>query len=584
MQENYCSQLKGKIYALTHSILDLITLKSLVVKTSPLDNIAESKVNTYKKKITFFLHCCRYIPSTRIIPSILVAFSTLLVFYLLYFVKCTTPAILLFFLSMLFSIPLCIFLIMCRIKRRRIIKKYLHYKKVASFLLCFFLGVNIATIAYIRFLCCILPPFSLASMQKTRKITVSLLEDAYPAGKSYYKIKAKILKCKYDNGSSYSCNGETLLCVPSVFIKQNYSGFHATLKSKASEITLFSKGLLLEVDGHFTKRNKKENYSIQCFIVSPNSDFKFEGWASFIYPYRTRMRFFMNKLLYGWKNAGSLLQALLTANRDFLNIDDVKAFRQAGLSHVLALSGMHLAIIGGIAHFFSAFFLGRKLMKMVILTISFLFLIFAGASPSLIRSFLMLCILAITRLLYVKTELLPVLAFTCLLHLLAFPQDALTLSFILSYSALFGILLFSEAIYNLLNPFIPDLLCASISASLAATCATIPIIAISFGQVSIIGVISTCIISPLISAFLVLGISFIVMSMLLPIIYYLCGTMLNIFYDTIIATVHIFSLCPVIRCETTVSHILSFLPFILGIFLVIFERHLQEIRKQKLII
>lgn len=524
--------------------------------------------------------CIAIFSSISFNPTVLTAFSALLVFYSLYFFKSTTLTAIFFFLFFLSSVPSIIFIFINRISMGRfnnksVIRKRHIHKKLASFFLFICLGIGIATFAYTKLLISLLAPSTLAQRQNVTKITASLLQDAYPAGSSYYRAKVLLLNCKYDDGSTYSCRGEVLLFIPSVFIKQNYRG-NATLKKRGSEIEMFSKGLVIEVEGHFAKVKKKESYSMNRFVVSQNSDFKFKCWSSFISAYRAHARFYLNKLLYGWKEAGYLLQALLTANRDFLNVEDAKSFRSAGLSHILALSGMHLAIIGGLAHFFSSLFFGRKLIKFAILIICFLFLTFAGASPSLLRSFFMLCILATSRLLYVKVELLAVLAFTFLLHLFSFPQDALTLSFILSYSALFGILFFGESLYNLLTPFIPDFLCTSISASLGATFATIPFIAISFGQISIIGIVASCIISPLISSFLVLGISFIALAIMMPISYHLCGTILNLFYDTIITIVHIFALFPPIKCETKMHYALSFLPFLVGIAMVFFEKYWKK--------
>ena len=526
-------------------------------------------------------------------PSITASVFAFLVFYLLYLCNNTTLTAVCLLSFTLSTFSLIIFLTIEQImkskvpennaEKGRVINDFLH-KRIPCFLFFLFVGAFIASLAYTKFLLVLLPPKTLASTQKITKVKVALLQDAYPLGSAYYQAKASLLQCKYADGSAYSCKGDVVLAIPSVFIKQNYFGSYATLKRQGAEIEIFSSGLILEVDGHFAKMRRKDVYSMPRFIVSQNSNFEFGGYSSFLYSCRAHLKFRLNKLLFGWKEAGSLLQALLTANRDFLNIEDVNAFRKAGTSHVLALSGMHLAIIGGIASFFSSLLVGRKLVKLSILSICFLFLFFAGASPSLLRSFLMLCIVATSRLLYVKVELLAVLALTFLIHLFSFPQDALTLSFALSYSALFGILVFGNSFSYFLSPFLPDFLCSSMSASLGATFATTPLIAIMLGQISIIGVIATCIISPLISIFLVLGISLIALSLLAPITYHLSGMLLNLFYDSIRFIVHIFALFPVIKCETATSCMLSFLPFILALILVVVEKKLQNLRERFLII
>jgi len=530
-------------------------------------------------------------------PSITLAVSSLVVFYSLNFLKNIKISLFLFFLFTLSSLSLILSFIIGRFLAQRseakrneidfraeeqVLDKRNTGKKILSLFFFISLGSLFGTIAYLKLLASFLPPITLANMQKGEKVTLTLLGDAYPSSSAYYKVKASLSECKA-SGGIYSCKGAVILLIPSVFIRQNYLG-SSTLQKKASKISIFSKGLIIEVEGHFAKKKKSELFSMHRFIVSKNSNISFKGYSAPLYSLRAHSRFFLSQLLYSWNSAGALLQALLTANRDFLSIEDVSNFRAAGASHVLALSGMHLAIIGGLAHFFSSLFLGRKLLKLAIMGICFVFLIFAGASPSLLRSFFMLCIIATARLLYVQVELLPTLALTFSFHVFFFPQDALTLSFSLSYLALFGILFFGQTFYNLLTPFLPDFICASLSSSLSATFATLPLLAITFGQVSLIGIISCCIISPLISLFLVLGILCIPASLIAPLLHNACGLTLNLLYTFIINVVSIFSIFPCIKCETHTALIFTSLPFMLAIVLMFLEKHWRDQRLKKLII
>ena len=235
---------------------------------------------------------------------------------------------------------------------------------------------------------------------------------------------------------------------------------------------------------------------------------------------------------------------------------------------------MHLAIIGFLSTYFASFLLNKKILKIFLIATSFAFLFFAGASPSLIRAFLMLTLIAIARLLYVKVNILGVLCFTFTIHLMLFPEDSLTLSFMLSYSALFGILVCSKAIYYFFNSFLPDVLSESISASLGATFFTMPIIAISIKQIAFIGIISTCIISPLISIFIILGIIFTFLSLLFPQLYEILGNLLNIFYDFIIYVVYFFGKFPILEIKNIPF---SFISLIFAIFIIAS----YKIRKEK---
>ncbi|MGP1438274.1 MAG: ComEC/Rec2 family competence protein [Treponema sp.] len=439
---------------------------------------------------------------------------------------------------------------------------------IKTFVLAFviIIGAFIANIGYIRLIVLASPITSLAETKKIEKITVILTEDATPRGHKYYKARANILLCKYKDGSSYSSNGNITIFLPSIFITQNYMG--GSISNKHSNINMFCKGIKIEISGHFSKNS---SFNSQAFFVSDKADVIFLCWQNKIFLYRTHLRFLINRLLYGWGKAGYLLLALLTANKDFISLEDVSSFRKAGLSHVLALSGMHLAVIGLISAYFASFLLNKRTLKLFLIATSFAFLVFAGASPSLIRAFLMLTIIAIAKLLYAKIDLLGVLCFTFSIHLVLFPEDSLTLSFMLSYGALFGILACSKAIFYFLNPFIPDILNGSLSASLGATFFTTPIIALSIKQVSFIGIISTCIISPLISIFLIIGLIFIILSLIFPSLYEILGSILNLFYSLIINIVYFFSSFPILKMEN-ISYTISFIPLIFAILIIYFYK------------
>lgn len=443
------------------------------------------------------------------------------------------------------------------------------------------LGFIASIFSYVSFLNSNMPPITLAGEKDVKTITVCLNTDAKPVGANYYLIEGEILSAKCKNSAIYSCNGKVEILIPSSFIRQNYAG-GLTSNRSAEDITLFCKGIIMEVTGCFSSNKRKEKlpYFSSTFLVDSRSPCKFLQFSSSIYAYRTNFRFFINRLLYGWGEGGNLLLALLTSNRDFIQKEEVGAFRAAGLSHVLALSGMHLAIVGSLVTFLASLFFRRKVLKLFVLLMTFLFLIFAGLSPSLLRAFLMLCIVLISREFSPQINLLGVLSVTLFVHLLLFPQDALTLSFALSYGALFGIIFFGDAVSYFLNPYIPDFLNESISASLGAIFFTSPIIALTIGEVSFIGIVSSILVSPLISLFLSFGIIAIVLSLIIPQSYEIFGIILNFFYQIIINIVYVFSKFPYFCFEeNALGYFFSFLPFFIGVLIVILKRRMKLLKR-----
>ena len=97
----------------------------------------------------------------------------------------------------------------------------------------------------------------------------------------------------------------------------------------------------------------------------------------------------------------ALLQALLAGQRDGLDRATVEAFRAAGASHLLALSGLHLGILYGILQRGFAI-LGRSRTALVLRSAaavgaSLFYLVMTGASPSLVRAFLFILLHELSR-------------------------------------------------------------------------------------------------------------------------------------------------------------------------------------------
>ena len=142
--------------------------------------------------------------------------------------------------------------------------------------------------------------------------------------------------------------------------------------------------------------------------------------------------------MYSWGAAGGLLLALLCGAKEYTSTDISLAFRNAGLSHILALSGMHLSMFSGIALFFGKK-IGRKKLSFIIRIIALiLFVWFAGLSPSLLRAFICSLLMIIAALANVKKpDMLMILAFSFLCQTIIAPEHLFNTGFI---TLLFNIL------------------------------------------------------------------------------------------------------------------------------------------------
>ena len=146
------------------------------------------------------------------------------------------------------------------------------------------------------------------------------------------------------------------------------------------------------------------------------------------------------------EETAELLKALLLGRRDKLSRATEEAFRAAGASHILALSGLHLGILYGILQAVLAC-LGRSrgatlLRSALSLAAAGAYLRMTGASPSLVRAFLFICLNETARLLPGRRrDPLNVFCAALTIQLAASPGVAAQLGFQLSYLAMLGITL-----------------------------------------------------------------------------------------------------------------------------------------------
>jgi competence protein ComEC len=209
----------------------------------------------------------------------------------------------------------------------------------------------------------------------------------------------------------------------------------------------------------------------------------------------------------------AVVRGMVLGDRSLIPEDLEEAFQRSGITHILAISGQHVAILGAIIYFLLRAFAVQTLIRNpATLVLIWLYILIAGAPPSAIRAgvistFVLLAQLfgrQLSPLHFMSTMLAAVLAYN--------PALVYNAGFQLSVAAVFGILLLRKPLQSfvnaaLLRPFEkpPELLSNLLSVSLAAQIATTPIIAASFDEVSVVGVLTNLIAVPLSGPILSLG-------------------------------------------------------------------------------
>lgn len=211
------------------------------------------------------------------------------------------------------------------------------------------------------------------------------------------------------------------------------------------------------------------------------------------YPLR---RAFLGRLAAAFNEpAAGFLAAILIGDQTGLPDSITAAFRQTGTIHVMALSGYNISIL--IAALIALLGRRRGVIGAMFALIA-AFVIFVGPTASVVRAALMGSFLLFGQALGRPQEAVLACVITGAAMLLVQPWALrYDLGFDLSFLATIGILIFEPAVAARLQ-WMPELLRDVVSPTIAASLPAMPVIAASFGTVSLIAPVANVAIVPLV--------------------------------------------------------------------------------------
>lgn len=181
------------------------------------------------------------------------------------------------------------------------------------------------------------------------------------------------------------------------------------------------------------------------------------------------------------KSDNGFLEALLVGFTDDLDPGLLKSYADTGVIHIIAISGLHLALI---CHFLQFVFRQKKenrsgswIKMLVMITCLWGYSLLSGASPSVIRAAGMFSLAIFAKNLNRGITLYNMLAASAFLLLCYDPYWIFDTGFQLSYAAVLSLGLFSKPVRSLLLPRNKMLstLWNATSVSIAAQILTIPV-------------------------------------------------------------------------------------------------------------
>ena len=273
------------------------------------------------------------------------------------------------------------------------------------------------------------------------------------------------------------------------------------------------------------------------------------------------------------ENGAALSEAVLLGDKQALPAEVRQAFNETGLSYLIVVSGMHLALVTMLLRLLLRKLNAKPWISFIIIAVFTLcFMAITGFTPSVMRAGIMLLIVYFGKMLYRDADGINSLGIAALALTLFNPYSVGNIGMLLSFAATFGILLWANPINAYIlkvfhlnkNPrnkqkagfkskaagTIKNLIKAVIaffSTSVAATLFVIPVVILFFGRLTPLTVLLSLIAYPLTSAVLLLAMLLVMLSAIMPFFAFwgkLFAPPLNLFADMLTAAVTGFSKLP----------------------------------------
>ena len=326
-----------------------------------------------------------------------------------------------------------------------------------------------------------------------------------------------ILKAEHINGQN--CIGKILLYVP---------------KKQKTEIEVGNKIKFFETPKILQNALNPNQFDYSKYLNNQNvfHEIKIKETNTIVVSTDTNFYYYINliksKLLKSYdvksfkKDNYNLLMALLFGEKTELSKEISTNYTQAGIIHILAISGLHIALIYGIVLWLTKPLLRFKKGKLYIFLISLCILwfyaILAGFSASIVRAAVMFSVVAFAKMINRQSNIYNSLAVSALLLLVFNPNYLFDVGFQLSFAAVLSIVIFQPLVRkysyskNLIILKTKELLLISLVAQIGV----LPLILYYFGQFPLLFLMANLITIPLSSLILILGLTLIPFNILLP--------------------------------------------------------------------
>jgi len=215
------------------------------------------------------------------------------------------------------------------------------------------------------------------------------------------------------------------------------------------------------------------------------------GWA---YRIRRSIRDVIKR--YVDKRYSGFLNAIIVGERTELDSSITEDFVRTGTVHVIAISGLNIALVAGIFLIMFRTFGIKKRLNLAITSLVIVFYCFvAGSSPPVVRATAVFVIASFGYIINREADMINSLSLAAFLILLVNPKELFDPSFQLSFASVISIILFAPRLEELFSKK-ANYVTKSAAVSIAASIGVFPIVAKYFNIISPVAVLANLVIVP----------------------------------------------------------------------------------------
>lgn len=308
-------------------------------------------------------------------------------------------------------------------------------------------------------------------------------------------------------------------------------------RDEASEQITVGEGLLINTvikkvhaweSRHFSYRRymQCQGFTGEAFVSSSHWRGKEVSLKGLSVIERTRLRFlcWRHQLLERYRQWGvsddayGVLAAMTLGEKSHIDRQLRETYSQAGASHILALSGLHLMVIYGVIALLVNWRRIKLLSQVVIVLAIWAFALLTGLSPSILRSASMISIYALLAVGNRQRMSVNTLAFAAMVMVIVNPLAIYDMGFQLSAMAVLAIVLINPLFYELIPAHVRQRhrwlgsLWGMTTVSISAQIGTAPLVAYYFGYFATYFLLTNYIVIPLATGVLYLTVALLAVS------------------------------------------------------------------------